>query len=456
MDSLKAIGMLAASKGYFAVGIRVVRLVVSREPPELSVRYVADWEAAAMRSKRMFPVSISWVLESLYRDGVGKGLARAGSVYEEEAATAAGISLAKRLFDPTTPSHAPLRGLQLSFDMVAQVMRDASPSNADASSVALAFSRLKRMADGWLRRRARGCLELAECIRLLSPVGIPQLHALCVQIEYHDSEELKIFWLVGLMHYLMGELKYDAAVYLFSEYFLPSIMTTEITNVAQSFQGRLPATPSPPERMHPDIATERMVMQCLVKRCRTHGELEELLARFRALTLNDPTASTIQRCNVIVFIEEFRERELTDRLAELLHEFGDALPYSQSDWPALMLAYAATANIPMVLDVLDSLRRVEWDVLGSCDAALAVFEKAECVDGVQAMQAYRATKADAPAEEVLQGLELLEMFDPSGERRTKPASATALARFCQVWEAQVQGDDVPDEAGVNTTMQTPD
>ncbi|KAJ6595552.1 hypothetical protein DFH09DRAFT_1072518 [Mycena vulgaris] len=90
MASTKAIGLLAAFKGYLHVGVRAVRLIVRKEPSEISARYVADWEDAAMRSTDLSPVPLLHVLAALYRRGVVLGLISAARI-DDAKATLTGV-----------------------------------------------------------------------------------------------------------------------------------------------------------------------------------------------------------------------------------------------------------------------------------------------------------------------------------------------------------------------------
>ncbi|KAJ7691580.1 hypothetical protein B0H17DRAFT_1200998 [Mycena rosella] len=444
IPSIKEMGLLAASKGYLDLGLGAVRLVVSQEASETSARYVAEWENVAIQSRDVFPVPIVQVLGALYRYGVVDGLSSAGRVDDAQATLAELSSSGSQVYKPSPdiqmrplqslpvhsnqpPDSTPLRThfLQSSFNLVKSVML-LNISRVDDAPDLDALNRLKEMARGSVTiRNARGFLELAIFMRRSGPRAIPHLEALCAQLEHRGSEVAAGFWIAGAMQYLMHERQYAAAVYMYSRYMVPTILQAEIKQAAQTFTPSSSApAPAPGQRLKPQLTHDSILLHCLIKLCPTPAALDALLDGFRAtaLTVSRPRPSAAKLA--VILTEVLRNAGRTEQLRALLRDVA-ALPDHPTHWPAvwppLLRAYAATADVPKVIAVLERMRHGMQSMTGECFAVLRILEDAGCAAVVRTyMHAVLGAspggaKTRLAAADVPRVLELLRVLEAAGE-----------------------------------------
>ncbi|KAJ7512890.1 hypothetical protein B0H11DRAFT_2213441 [Mycena galericulata] len=412
MNSIKELGLLAASKGYLEPGLTAVRHVVLWESPQVAVQYIIDWEDTAIRGRHLFPIPIFQVLGSLYKRGlpadfvlagrpdgsptlVAQLLGDFGSVPAKICSCEIQLPLPKDLvLRRSAPVH--LGNLQLSWDLLRKNMREVHPTHSFAKArPALNIEQFVSLVEGPERMTMYHQNELALLLHASGPQDMGHLEDLCARIESHqaDRENVTRFWIMGLMKYLADNQKYEEAVFLFDQYCIPFTMVVSTKNrVVSSYRSHLgPSSNRPYWRpVIPRSPNVVLLLRCLIRLCPSPTALEALFAEFRHTFLDKPNKFVGRKVVVTIFFSAFEHAGLTDQLKSILQEFGvGMLPYPPIADGTLMQAYAATSNVPKILQVLESRRQTSPDVFkAGYIKALGILKKAGLVTGIDVVQTY--------------------------------------------------------------------
>ncbi|KAJ7104440.1 hypothetical protein B0H15DRAFT_1016773 [Mycena belliarum] len=340
--------------------------------------------------------------------------------------------------EDTSPS------LQLSLNILKTAINATSRPGATVDLGTL--NTLKQLADGSRPIFRRSYLALARFIRESGVSGIPHLEALCAEIECRGGEdaapfwlkEATPFWLKGALQYLMDVQRHHAAVYMYSQYFIPDAMQAEIQKVAQVYSQTSTSMPLPRQRTIPHLEHNRIVLKCLIKLCTTNGRQDDLFEAFLAQVFDTHLAES-RGSDVLLFLEAFRLAGRTSKLKTLL-PWLSRLSFRASELLQPLLAYAATSDIHKALMVLERMRLVMHGLHTACDAARTVFKSVGCTDGVTALSTYSSivlgqpySKEEAissdPSRALQRAMSLFDVLEDAGEMGMYNVYVTAALRF---------------------------